>query len=494
MLRMQPSDSVERMLIGGLSFWKSDTSSRTSRSDVSKVARNYSRQPIFEAENDREGRPLYNAKGLTKIERQWIRERNKELEILVTLYSTIAENLTSSPYTEIPLAILKANNPHVCASFVVFMRNCRQVVLREFRGLDEGFAPEYMSDLYNISEVEGLSHQRRLLIQPVITNMMWSLNKRLWPTEREAWFHNLDNLETLSANKDVGGQNIHLSLKSQLEKVYGHRVWHLLDDSVLLTVAAYFFANVSSLTLSGGVADNVTLFGLLTALSAHPDNLQSLTYLPEIQETKIITSKHPCPLFSQFKSLVDVHLGCSACPDALKASRSVSTAINRKKRWLIDWPTVTPCLCWREQMEREKHITTTQNPCTILATLLEGCRSAMYAIDGHYSKIAGACGKYDDSLWHLELSMRIDRTYIVPQGMRGIMRGTGKLAFDVIFIPLSYPPQASVQVKGSATRVSMVEDDVLGQWRNGNGWPAQPPRGVPMPARNPRGLSWDVGQ
>ncbi|MCJ1320077.1 hypothetical protein MMC15_005414 [Xylographa vitiligo] len=487
MLQMEPPNSVERTLVGGLSFWKSDTSSRTSKSAVSKLAAKTSHQPVYESYNDGEGTPLYNAKALTKIENYWIRERKEELEIIVDLYNTIAEGLTSSSYTQIPLAILKAKNPYALTSFGVFMRNCKQVVLREFRGLDQGHTAEYMHELYNIAEVEGLPHHRKLLLQPIITNMMWSLNKRLWPTERETWCHNLDKLETLPANRGAGGQNIHLSLKSQHEKVYGHRVWRLLDDSVLLTASVCFFTNVSSLTLSGGMADNVTLFGLLTALSANPDNLQSLTYLPEIPETKMTTSKHSCPLFGQFKSLVDVHLGCSFCPEALKGTRSVSTSIERKKRWLIKWPTAMPCLFWREQIEREKQMMTTKNPCTTLAIFLEGCRSAMYAVDGHYSKIIGACGKYDDSLWHLELNVRIDRFYTILEGLRG------KLAFEIIFIPLSHPPQASVGVKGSATKVLMVEDDILGQWRSGKGWPAQPPQGVPMLGHNLHGLSWDSG-
>ncbi|MCJ1418749.1 hypothetical protein MMC32_005100 [Xylographa parallela] len=491
MLRMEPPDSVQRTLIGGLSFWKSDTSSRTSKSAVSKLATRRSHQSIFEAENDGEGRPLYNAKILTKIENYWIRERNKELEAIVDLYSTISEGLEMSSYTQIPLAILKANSPYARTSFGVFMRNCRQVVLREFRGLDEGhMAGDYMHELYNLAEVERLPHQRKLLLQPVITNMMWSLNKRLWPTERQTWCHNLDNLEPLPASKGIGGQNIHLSLKSQHEKVYGLRVWRLLDDSVLLTASVCFFTNVSSLTLTGGVADNVTLFGLLTALSVNPDNLQSLTYLPEIQETKISTSKHSCPLFAHFTSLVDVHLGCSFCPEALKASRSVSTAIERKKRWLIDWPMVMPCLLWREQMEREKQITTNKNPCTTLTILLEGCRSATYAVDGHYSKIAGACGKYDNSSFHLELSVQIDRLYTSPEAPRGRLRG--KIAFGIIFVPLSHPPQASVEVKGSAIKFRMVEDDILGQWRSGRGWPDRAP-GVRTVGHTPYGFDWDIG-
>ncbi|MCJ1379542.1 hypothetical protein MMC17_002643 [Xylographa soralifera] len=422
MLRSKPPDSAERTLIGGLSFWKSDTSSRTLKSSVSKLAKKPSHQPIFEAENDRDGCPLYNAEALTKVESLWIRERNEELETIVDLYSTIAESLSSSSYTQIPLAILKTNNPCARTSFSAFIRNCKQVILREFIGLDEGhMIADYMHELYHLAEVEGLPHQRKLLLQPVITNMMWSLNKRLWPTERETWCHNLENLETLPGDKGGGGQNIHLSLKSQHEKVYGHRVWRLLDDSVLLTASVFCFTNVSSLTLTGGVADNVTLFGLLTALSANPDNLQSLTYLPEIRETKMTTSKHSCPLFGRFKSLVNVKLGCAFCPEALEASRSVSTSIKCKKRWLINWQTVMPCLFWREQMERKRHIMTTKNPCTTLEILLEGCRSAMYAVDGHYSKIFDACGKHDESLWHLELNVKIDRRFAIGEAVTGIM-------------------------------------------------------------------------
>ncbi|MCJ1285858.1 hypothetical protein MMC26_005200 [Xylographa opegraphella] len=393
MLRTAPPNSVERALVGGLSFWKSDTSSRTSKSAVSKLTLNTSYRPVYQDENDEED--------------CWTRERNAELHIIVDLYSTIVEGLTSSTYKQIPLAILKAHHPHARPSFEVFRRKCQQVVLREFRGLDEGFAADYMQQLYDRAEVEGLSHQRKLLLQPVITNMMWSLNKRLWPTEWKTWHHNLESLESPPANKDVGGQHIHLSLKSQHETVYGHRVWRLLDDSVLLTASTCFFAHVSSLTLTGGVADNVTLFGLLIALSATPDNLQSLTYLPEIQETKTTMSKHSCSLFSHFKSLVNVHLGYSFCPEALQASRSVATVTKCKKRLLVDWPTVMPCLFWRERMEREKQITRTEIP--------------------------------------------------------------GNLAYEFIFIPFSHPPQASFEVKETGTKVWMVEDDMLGQWKNGKG-------------------------
>ncbi|MCJ1401777.1 hypothetical protein MMC11_004994 [Xylographa trunciseda] len=399
------------MLIGGLSFWESDKSSRTSRSSVQKLATNHSHQPILEPSHAGADGPFYNTKTLAKIENCWIRERSEELKAIVDIYSTISESLSSSYYTQIPLAMLKANNPHARSSFNIFMRKCKKVVLREFRGLDEGHMTGYMHELYNLIKVEGLPHPAMLMLQPAITNTMWSLNKKLWPTERGMWCQNIANLETLPVYDGVVGQNIHLSLKSPHEKIYGHRVWHLLDDSVLLTASVLFFANVSSLTLTGGVADNVTLFGLLTALSVAPDNLQSLTYLPELQEAKEIASNHSCPLFGRFKSLVNVHSRSSFCPDALEASRGVSTATKHKKQWQIEWPTMRPCLVWRERMEREQQITTTRNPCTILTNLLEGCRSAIHAVGGHYSKIFGACGKYDDSPWHLELSVQLYRVF-----------------------------------------------------------------------------------
>ncbi|MCJ1393629.1 hypothetical protein MMC18_006504 [Xylographa bjoerkii] len=488
MLRMEPSDRVERMLVGGLSFWESDKSGRTSKSSVQKLATRDSHQPIFEPESDRSDQILFNTKALVKIERCWIRERSEELNSIVDIYHTIAESLSSSSYTQIPFAILKAGSPYASTSFRIFMRKCKHVVLREFRGLDEGNMTQYIHELYSLSEVEGLPQLQKLLLQPVITNTMWSLNKRLWPSERETWCQNLDAFETLPAYEGVGGHNIHLSLKSPHDKVYGHRVWHLLDDSVLLTPWAFCLANVSSLTLTGGVADNVTLFGLLTAMSATPDNLQSLTYLPEIKEAKKTTSKHSCPLFARFRSLVDVRLGCAFCPEALGASNSVATATKNKKRWRIDWPTAMPCLCWRERVEREKQITTTENPCTILATLLEDCRSAMYAVDGHYSKIFGACGTYTVKPWYLELNMRMERLYTSRKGLRG------KLAFDIIFLPLSHPPQASVGLKGGDTKAWMVEDDVLGQWRNGEGWPGYLPPGGPQPYQIHDRLSWDIGK
>ena len=411
-LRTQPHDSAERRLIGGLSFWESDKSIKTLRSSVQKVALRGHHQTIFSPDNIGNGLPDNNTKVLRKIERCWVRERVEELKALADLYNTIAGSLSLSSYTEIPVAILKVRDPDMRESFSVFMRNCKHVVLREFRGLDEGHMDEYVHELYNLAEAEGLSHQQKLQLQPIIKNIMWRLNKMLWPSEHETWCKNRDTLKVRPGCPGISDQNVHLSLKSSRDKVHGHRVWHLLDDNFLLAASPLLFANISSLTITGGVTDNVTLFGLLTALSATPDTLQSLIYLPGVQGTEMTRSKHPCPLFRFFKSLVDVHISCFFCPEALEASRNSCTDAKRRKRWRVDWPAVIPCPSWRDRTEREKQIATALKPCTTLATLLENCRSVIYAVDGHYSKIWRACGKYGSSALSLELAVGITRKHV----------------------------------------------------------------------------------
>lgn len=212
------------------------------------------------------------------------------------------------------------------------------------------------------------------------------VRKNLFRSERIAWEKNIEELRMVNKIDRVENQK----LRFQVKPIHGPDTEFLprFNAMAMMSMSSAMGAHLSSLVIQGGAADNASLYTVLAALSSSQDCLRSLVFLPkpsdyssflsELPEEDLESTRHHCPLFGRFKHLSNVHLSCSFCPHALDLSRG---AVPGPRNWQISWKlygdSFVPCEVWTRKLREERALSSETGKCAATEALLEGCRVAV---------------------------------------------------------------------------------------------------------------------
>ena len=479
LLQEEHSKSKVRRMIKGVSFWDSDLSYKAPRKKLFMHVINATilKQPSFTTTEDRAA--MFKGRVLKVLEYIWLGERMDEFATYTELYKLLAENISGSVYTQIPMYILRSSDYSgiVPETIHSILDACHHTVLRDFLGSDTAHIDDYMHELYDLVALIDPCYREDIVGLIRLTPQRFK--RRILIDENLNFELNVEQLGKLVRTANVYGQKIEVRLRFRQNQDDLLRIVPRLNTKMVGNTACFMSSRLSYLEVTGGAANDVTLFGLLTVLSSSRSTLKSLIYLPSLSRTNDDGMGHHCPLLCRFDNLVNVHIRDFFCPAALKACQKKILGKSRDHIWRIDWTyqwpySLLPCLSWKQELARERGANPTDHPCTTLACFLDDCRAA----------VATLSETPRSSIWSLEVVMFLTRYDWKSNPWRTLSCillhsnitcannfATETSKYEATFWPLENDHIAKLeQLCDCGEKVVDSEEVILRQWRSGIAW------------------------